>query len=342
MVAHLARATASKIAAVKVKVIAALLIPVSAVTTAVLLTPSGELEELTRHVLQPRREIVSGQFIVHQHTRELMQLGKETPFWMERDETVSTWFNEKGWFREDLRRKGQIEAPEAAAKFADLEREVGWIKCFADPDFFYFNHTPEYDTSADRTKWGGVERNTVASLKSRDPRGAIHEPRALMLSANGYRVTQERGEFSWGPAVAGFENVRVLETSWERKAALQVSFDWKHGVVHVEHVVVPECDYSVVKSSIEDKSVFPNNRHFPLICAATATLKQLEGGRWFPATVDVTRTESGEVVVSEHLDIETRDINRPMDPKVFSVAGFGAMGGDAGDGHGTGAVESAQ
>ena len=213
-VAHLAKMTASKIAAVKVKIAAALLIPVSAVTAAVLLKPSSELSEIAAHVLQPRRAIVSGQFIVHQHNRRFVRSGMDPSFWEEEDRTIVTWLADNGRFRQDVRQVGHVEAPESAAKHADAARPTGWIRCFADPDYFYFSYTSDYETSTDRTKWGGVVRNALASIDQKKPIYEVYEPRALMLSANVLFIRQP-GEI-WCPmTIYGLENVRVLDATWE-------------------------------------------------------------------------------------------------------------------------------
>jgi hypothetical protein len=190
------------------------------------------------------------------------------------------------------------------------------IHCFADPIFMELNYDPRQLASADRSRWPAVIKRNLKDINPLDPEYATFKPKYLMFNSASYELAKgfHLNMFVGAPAR---DELSLLDAQYQGNQAYIIKFRMTATGVRFEYTVVPSFGYSIVKFYSHINGQYGN-----VEAVSTCTLQQVGEGVWFPASEETKHYCNKEIIREETLTISSDQINKPLEPAIFTLRGL--------------------
>lgn len=262
-------------------------------------TPMPTVEELETRIINARKQVTRGELILDAQDVG----GRSNPIPRE----FHVWFDGNK-LRHDCRRQSPQGTPLRQIRCRNCPTTNGYIR---------YDHEPN--------KTGGVNTVQVTRIKDKEQQNHwfdVLDPRGLGLvpSYVDALINRRMDDLLGRP---DRKDLVVSRQTWKGQECFRIDFEL-HPKVTVQVWAVPAWGDSVVKVQLTGfTKVGTPLVEVPLVDTVdTEVARTGADGIWFPKVCTYVRTINGELETRQVAKIEVKSLNRPIDPKVFDLAGM--------------------
>ncbi len=254
-----------------------------------------QITQLENHVLEARRQITSGEFVVTVASRHDSRLFNFK---------LHSWVGPNGCFRQ--------------------ERTDGWrtdVVCVGEVASFHYDVQEGQFSNSNRRRWPSISLNRTADVRGRGPY-KLQDPLLIMFTPQRFTVIENSGleQFVGSPLR---RNLAIGESRWQGKQAYRISFDVPSNGLHYYYDVVPSLAYSISQFGCRgDLDVGQGQKVKYEQTATCYEMQETNVSTWFPTRVVFHGAgEDGTRKLDEEVKVEIKCINKPLDKSIFTPSG---------------------